>query len=86
MYLEPAINNILPFEEWNATAQSLGISFSLTPMYIGKMLVSSVITSLVIGYTLPLRSICWTLWYKQLSIKEIKEKSKNKKAKSKENV
>ena len=86
MYLESVIKNILPFEQWNATAESLGMAYEFSPLDISKMIVSSVVSFFVIGYTLPLRTICCTLWYKQLSIKEIKEKSKNKKVKSKENV
>ena len=57
----------------------------ISSLEIAKMIISSAISGLVIAFTLPLRSICFTLWYKQLSIKEIKNKEKKKKAKS-ENV
>ena len=83
MYLEPVIKNILPFEQWNATAESLGLAYEFSPIDIAKMILSSILSFFVIAYTLPLRTICFTLWYKQLSIKEIKKNAKNKKAKSK---
>lgn len=86
MFLEPLVTTILPIENWNSIIETLSIAYTFSPLLIAKTIVSGVISSFVIGYTLPLRSICWTLWYKQLSIKEIKEKSKKKKAKSKENV
>ena len=45
-------------------------------------IIVGILSTLVICYTLPLRSIAWTLWYKKLSVLEIKAKSKKKKAKT----
>lgn len=53
--------------------------FNITPMLISKELVKQLIFLLVVGFTLPLRSICWTLWYKNLNTAEVvpaKKKSK----------
>ena len=80
--LDPILLSALPFEQWNATLAALNTPYVITSLEVTKTIVSTVISTLVIFYTLPLRSICYTLWYKQLSIKEIKAKSKSKKAKS----
>lgn len=84
MFLEPMFSSLLPFDQWNAALSALNLPYLITSLEITKTIVSTVITTIIIFFTLPLRSICWTLWYKQLSIKEIKSKSK-KKAKT-ENV
>lgn len=78
--LDPIIAQTLPTEQWNAAFAALNMPYLITSLEISKMLISSVISWLIISFTLPLRTICWTLWYKQLSIKEIKSKSKKKKA------
>lgn len=53
--------------------------FNITPLLISKELVKQLIFLLVVGFTLPLRSICWTLWYKNLNTEEpaqVKKKTK----------
>lgn len=82
MILDPMIADILPIENWNAAFGALGQNYMITSLEITKMIISSIISWLVVSFTLPLRSICLTLWYKQLSISEIK--SKKKKANSKD--
>lgn len=67
---------------WNTALEALSIPFVITSLMITKMIVGSILSTLVICYTLPLRSIAWTLWYKKLSVLEIKAKSKKKKAKT----
>lgn len=54
--------------------------YGVTPMLIGKSLFNQLIAFIVIGFTLPLRSICWTLWYNNLA--EPVENSKTQKKKS----
>lgn len=83
MILEPFLSNILPFDQWNTALSALNLAYMITSLEVTKMIVSTIISTLIIFYTLPLRSICWTLWYKQLSIKEIKAKSKSKSKKAK---
>ena len=39
----------------------------ITPLDIAHSIVQNIILFLVVGFTLPLRSIIWTLWYKNLS-------------------
>ncbi len=39
----------------------------ITPLTISNSIVQQIIFFLVVGFTLPLRSIVWTLWYKTLS-------------------
>ena len=41
--------------------------FGITPAIIASNLISNIIAFIVIGLTLPLRSICWTLWYNNLN-------------------
>ncbi len=56
------------FENW---AYSLPVEnfekFGITPMLIGKEAVNQIIFFIVVGFTLPIRSICWTLWYNNLA-------------------
>ncbi len=81
MLLDPIISDVLPIDKWNATFQTLGAAYLITSLDISKMIISAAISGLVISFTLPLRSICFTLWYKQLSISEIKSKKKGAKTK-----
>lgn len=76
MLLEPMIANILPIENWNSAFEALGQNYMITSLEVAKMTISSAISWFVVSITLPLRSICFTLWYKQLSISEIKSKKK----------
>lgn len=39
----------------------------ITPDYISKTIFYCMLSFIVMGLTLPIRSICWTLWYKNLS-------------------
>ena len=39
----------------------------ITPDVISKTIFLSIISFVVTGLTLPIRSICWTLWYMGLS-------------------
>lgn len=54
----------LPLEQINAVLEPF--KMSLTPVMISKEIVGQLILFVVVGFTLPLRSICWTLWYKNL--------------------
>lgn len=54
-------------------------NISITPELIGKEMVSQLVFFIVVGFTLPVRSICWTLWYKNLyfdSSSEVIEKKR----------
>lgn len=62
-------------EGWASTIPVDGInsilamanSQQITPLDISNFVVQQIIFMLVVGFTLPLRSIVWTLWYKNLS-------------------
>ena len=79
------------FENW---AYSLPIEhlekFGVTPAIIGQEVVKQIIFFIVIGFTLPIRSICWTLWYNNLASDSIdyenREAKPKKKSVSKKNV
>jgi len=57
--------------------------YGATPAIIANAIASQIIFFLAIGLTLPFRSICWTLWYNNLSDVQVDtDQPKNKKSKS----
>lgn len=64
-----------PINEWLINVNPT--TSLLTPLSISKFLAYQVVAFIVISFTLPIRSICWTLWYKVLSAKSGKEVRKN---------
>ena len=75
------------FEAWARTlpldnVNAITVEFkwpAITALDVSKQILSSSICFIVAGLTLPMRSICWTLWYKNLS--EIKTPKISKKGK-----
>lgn len=61
-----------PIEGINQMLLNSPTAYQLTSLWIAKSIVSSSIGYIVIGFTLPLRSICWGLWYKNLNKAEMK--------------
>lgn len=59
--LEPLKNLNQEFTQY----AEYGINFQITTEMISGLILSSVASFIIFGYTLPLRSICWTLWYKK---------------------
>ena len=57
---------LLPINELNATLTSLYVP-AIKVEDIAMMIVSTFVAQIIIQYTLPLRSILWALWYKQLN-------------------
>lgn len=56
------------FESWAFTLPLEPLErFNITPALIGSELVKELVFVIVVGFTLPVRSICWTLWYRNLS-------------------
>ncbi len=56
------------FEAWAFTLPlELIKGVEITPSMVGMVLVKSLISFIVVGFTMPLRSICWTLWYNNLA-------------------
>lgn len=72
----------VPIDEINDFMLVINPSFNyITAPKVAAFFVSNVVGFLVIGFTLPLRSITWALWYKALSEKEQKEVQKQSKKK-----
>lgn len=77
IHLFDFITNPIPLDEVNRVL----VHFSrpiITPEIISKWIFYSILSMIVCGLTLPVRSICWTLWY-QLMV-EVKDQpvKKNK--------
>lgn len=79
------VKNFLPNVSWalvatdyvNMLNSNLPLQLQITPEIVSKMLFGSLISFLIFGFTLPLRSICWTLWYKKLGgVKKAPKKGK----------
>ena len=51
---------------------------TITPLMIANEIWASAVLFAVAGLTLPMRSICWTLWYKNLSENKSEKKTKGK--------
>lgn len=62
----------LPINELNAMLEKTPTAYQITSLWIAKTFVSSFLGYIVIAFTLPLRSICWSLWYKSLNKAEVK--------------
>jgi hypothetical protein len=62
----------LPISEFNKFLLTTPTAYQITSIWIAKMTVTGLIGYIVICLTLPLRSICWTLWYKNLNKGEVK--------------
>lgn len=54
----------------NTLNDKLPLMLQITPEFISRTLFASLVSFIVFGFTLPLRSICWTLWYKKLAGKK----------------
>ena len=54
------LTNLLPVEEINKI-----LPYRVNSLMLAQMFVQSVINFIIIGFTLPIRTICWGLWYKQ---------------------
>lgn len=72
------ITNAIPFDFTNKVLVYFKLP-SITPNMISKSLFFSILSFIVTGLTLPLRSICWTLWYANLTEQEKQNRYKTKK-------
>ena len=64
----------LPFDALQSSIQALLPQFKLDVYDLSYQFLLGIISSIVIGFTLPLRSICCMLLYKNLEVKELKAK------------
>ncbi len=67
------------FENWSYSLPlEIVEKYGVTPAVVGTQMTKSLILFLTVGFTLPLRSICFTLWYNNLSEPVKVEKPKRK--------
>ena len=80
------IGNSMPLEYINKPLNYLHLK-TLTVEYISETIFTCILGSIVAGLSLPIRSICFTLWYANLvQLKdEIKERKPKKQRKTKKN-
>lgn len=64
--------NQLPIGEINKMLLQTPMAYQITSLFIAKSIVTMSLGYIVICFTLPLRSICWALWYKNLNKGEVK--------------
>lgn len=75
-----AFSKNLPLEDISSTVNSVILAinanakFSLDYVLMAKSIVVNILAAIIIGYTLPLRSICCTLLYKNLETRRLKDK------------
>lgn len=62
----------LPIDEINKMLLQTPMAYQITSLGIAKFVVNALLSYITICLTLPLRSICWTLWYKNLNKGEAK--------------
>ena len=67
----------LPLTDINGTLEYFKMQ-TITPLMIANEIWASAVLFVVAGLTLPMRSICWTLWYKNLSENKSEKKTKGK--------
>ena len=60
------LTNRIPLDSINNTLAYFGKPI-ITPDLISKSIFFTILLSVVSGLTLPIRSICWTLWYMNLT-------------------
>ena len=67
-FFEEYVVTYVPIDTINETVLRFNSSFNLiTPDKVSSFFVYQIVAFLVIGYTLPLRSITWALWYRAVS-------------------
>lgn len=75
------------FENWAFTLPLEPFEkFGVTPYLIGSNLEKQLVLFISVGFTLPLRSICWTLWYNNFAEPVNKPKKIRRKPKEKTKI
>ena len=62
----------LPINELNELLLQTPFAYQLDVVMVSEFIVSSMLLYCLICFTLPLRTICWALWYKSLAKPEKK--------------
>lgn len=74
---EETLVSYIPIDDINNFMLMINPSFNyLTTAKVSSFCVYSVVSFLVVGFTLPLRSITWALWYRALRDDELKKSVK----------
>jgi len=84
-YLNWTANLSSAFEAWAFTLPIEPVEkFGVTPSVIGNLITSQFVFIIMAGFTLPLRSICFTLWYSNLAEPVEVQKPKKSRKQSKQ--
>ncbi len=70
----------------NMLNANLPQAVQITPEMVSRILFGGMVSFVIFGFTLPLRSIAWTLWYKKLVGKAAKTTGNKKSAKGKKQL
>lgn len=85
------IGKLLPLHTINHAFSYARLPYNITVEMVSNWIFVTILSCIVAGLTLPIRSICWSLWYKNLSdikdteqVRDVKrtKKSSNRKAKN----
>ena len=77
------IGNLLPLHTINHVFSYARLPYNITVEMVSNWIFVTILSLIVSGLTLPIRSICWSLWYKNLSdikdTEQIKDTKRSKK-------
>jgi len=76
------IGKLLPLHTINHAFSYARLSYNITVEMVSNWIFVTILSCIVAGLTLPIRSICWSLWYKNLSdIKDTEQVKDTKRSK-----
>lgn len=77
------IGKLLPLHTINHAFSYARLPYNITVEMVSNWIFVTILSCIVAGLTLPIRSICWSLWYKNLSdikdTEQIKDTKRSKK-------
>ena len=76
------IGKLLPLQTINHAFSYARLPYNITVEMVSNWIFVTILSCIVAGLTLPIRSICWSLWYKNLSdIKDTEQVKDTKRSK-----
>lgn len=76
------IGKLLPLHTINHSFSYARLPYNITVEMVSNWIFVTILSCIVAGLTLPIRSICWSLWYKNLSdIKDTEQVKDTKRSK-----
>lgn len=76
------IGKLLPLHTINHAFSYARLPYNITVEMVSNWIFVTILSCIVAGLTLPIRSICWSLWYKNLSdIKDTEQVNDTKRSK-----